>query len=541
MKVAIIGGAGVFGSRLAELLMRDGHEVAIAGRAGLRPDMPATLSAATYLVCDRAGDLDALLACEPQLVVDASGPFQEMGDDPWRVAAFCIAHGLHYLDLSDDIAFTAGISALDAAARHAGTVVLSGVSSMPALSSAVVATLREGLANIDLVETAAFPGNRAPRGRSVVRAIMLQVGRPMDLWRGGRWHRVPGWSHPKAYELEPGMQRTGWLIPVPDLLLFPMWTGARSVLFRAGMELPVLNLGLAIFGWFRRTRLVPHVPEWLVSLTIRGAKAVGTFGTDRGGMVVKVTGRANDVAVARSWTLIAEDGDGPYIPTIPARTMIGMLSALSPGARPCLAECSIADMEARMSDLNISFKGQEDQVPCLFQDVLGTAWQDLPEAVRDIHRIGELRVFAGTASVTRGEGFLAGLAAGIIGFPPEARDTPVSVTISRAGHGETWQRNFGGRMFRSRLRAAGPGQVWECFGPFCFLVALTVRDGELGFPVTRGRFFGIPMPRMLLPRSEAREFAHAGAFQFDVALYLPLTGQLMVRYRGWLKAVAAEP
>lgn len=32
MRIVILGGYGVFGSRLAELLVRDDHEVVIAGR-----------------------------------------------------------------------------------------------------------------------------------------------------------------------------------------------------------------------------------------------------------------------------------------------------------------------------------------------------------------------------------------------------------------------------------------------------------------------------------------------------------------------------
>ncbi|MBL4787348.1 MAG: NAD(P)-binding domain-containing protein, partial [Cohaesibacteraceae bacterium] len=33
MKIVIAGGYGVFGSRLAELLLRDGHDVWLAGRS----------------------------------------------------------------------------------------------------------------------------------------------------------------------------------------------------------------------------------------------------------------------------------------------------------------------------------------------------------------------------------------------------------------------------------------------------------------------------------------------------------------------------
>jgi Domain of unknown function (DUF4166) len=50
--------------------------------------------------------------------------------------------------------------------------------------------------------------------------------------------------------------------------------------------------------------------------------------------------------------------------------------------------------------------------------------------------------------------------------------------------------------------------------------------------VLRGWFLGIPIPRLLLPRSESREFELDGAFHFDVALLAPLGGGLIVRYRG---------
>ena len=69
-----------------------------------------------------------ILDAAPDFVVDAAGPFQNYTADPYRVARFCIAHKIHYLDLSDDGPFTAGIGALDQDAKAAGCFVLSGVS-----------------------------------------------------------------------------------------------------------------------------------------------------------------------------------------------------------------------------------------------------------------------------------------------------------------------------------------------------------------------------------------------------------------------------
>jgi hypothetical protein len=64
---------------------------------------------------------------------------------------------------------------------------------------------------------------------------------------------------------------------------------------------------------------------------------------------------------------------------------------------------------------------------------------------------------------------------------------------------------------------------------------LPVSDGSLRFPVSRGWVWGIPLPRLLLPKSESREYALRGVFHFDVALSAPFGGGLIVRYRGHLQ------
>src|SRR5262249_61234186 len=122
-----------------------------------------------------------------RVVVDAAGPFQAYGSDPYRLARFCIENGISYLDLSDDAAFTAGIAQLDAAAVAAGCFVLSGVSSVPAISAAAVRALSEGLSELSVIGTALVPGSRAPRGRSVVGSVLSQAGEPRCVWRGGLW------------------------------------------------------------------------------------------------------------------------------------------------------------------------------------------------------------------------------------------------------------------------------------------------------------------------------------------------------------------
>ena len=120
------------------------------------------------------------------------------------------------------------------------------------------------LAGVSVVGSAILPGNRAPRGLSVVRAIVGQAGQPLRLWRGGRWERARAWSDLKRFSLaaggtEPLPTRLGSIIGAPDLLLFPKRYGARSVFFHAGLELKLMHLGLWLLAWPMRLGIVRSI------------------------------------------------------------------------------------------------------------------------------------------------------------------------------------------------------------------------------------------------------------------------------------------
>ncbi len=113
--IMVLGAAGVFGSRLCRLLLEGGAHVVGVGRRtapldALVHDLSdlGSLEVASGAVPD---DLDALLRRHrPEIVIDTTGPFQgRVLDVPTR----CIAHSVHYVDLSDDRAGVAAITALD--------------------------------------------------------------------------------------------------------------------------------------------------------------------------------------------------------------------------------------------------------------------------------------------------------------------------------------------------------------------------------------------------------------------------------------------
>ena len=463
-------------------------------------------------------------------MVDAAGPFHAYGSDPYRLVRAAIGQGVNYLDLADDAVFCAGITALDTNAKAAGVFALSGVSSVPALSSAVVAALAEGLTEIDTISTAILPGNRAPRDRSVVDSILNQAGTPFQTTTDGRAGPLRSWSRPQLFNLG-DFTRKGWMIEVPDQRLLPAFFHARTVAFRAGLELGLMNYGLAALAWLR-AKLGFGIPARLVRV---GAAALAPFGTDRGGMQVIVTGQGPQGWTRRCWTLVVRSGQGPYIPGIAVRTILRDPGGVPPGARPALAAFSLARAQAAMADLDVTLTQTIDPLTPLFRGALGDGFAQLPDAVRATHDHAGPRRWTGTATITRGRGPLARAIALLFRFPAAGVDVPVTVLKTPTPTGETWDRRFGAGVFRSHLRLTPKGMT-ERFGPMTFLLRLAVKDGALHYPVIAGRCLSLPLPQFMLPKSIAREFAVDGVFQFDVALHAPLRGGLIVRYVGYLRA-----
>ncbi len=117
MKILILGGYGVFGGRLAELLADLPElDLLICGRdAGRAERFCAAYRGAPRVhphALDRRDIAGALERLRPDLVVDASGPFQDYGADRYRVVEACIAAKTDYLDFADGADFVFGIEAV---------------------------------------------------------------------------------------------------------------------------------------------------------------------------------------------------------------------------------------------------------------------------------------------------------------------------------------------------------------------------------------------------------------------------------------------
>ena len=136
-RVIVLGARGVFGSLLVRELAGK-YEVVPAGRgAGVSPAFA--------------------VAC-------TAGPFQQLDRSLVRAA---VEAGAHWLDIADDERWFFDLlddRQLDALARERGVVVMPGLSTMPALSCALVTRL----ATIDRVTITLFIGNDNAKGAAAI-------------------------------------------------------------------------------------------------------------------------------------------------------------------------------------------------------------------------------------------------------------------------------------------------------------------------------------------------------------------------------------
>ncbi|MDH3700269.1 MAG: saccharopine dehydrogenase NADP-binding domain-containing protein [Alphaproteobacteria bacterium] len=343
--ILVLGGYGEFGRRISRLLARDpALRVIVAGRsrakaeifaADIRREAPA--ARVEPLAFDiRQALPEALAETGARLVIHCVGPFQHQG---YAVAETCIAAGVHYIDIADDRAFVCGFDTLGAIAEAKDVLAVSGASSVPGLSSTVVEMLRDGVDRVEAVEIAIASGNQAASGVAVIAAILGYLGRPIPRWRDGRWAEVHGWQDLRRRTIAGLGIRWLAACDVPDTALLPSRIPElRSASFHAGHELPALHFMLWGLSWLRRLRLLPSLDRF-APMFRRAALLVARFGSGRGGMSVDLIGRdAQGAPVRRNWTIVAEGGQGPWIPCLPAVILARKLAsgALRPrGATPC--------------------------------------------------------------------------------------------------------------------------------------------------------------------------------------------------------------
>lgn len=559
MKLLIVGGYGTFGGRIVELLEQEPRlTLVVAGRSLAKADAYCkgrgrAMARLLPAVFDRDGDVrPQLAAARPDIVVDASGPFQTYGERPYRLIEACVSERIHYLDLADGSEFVDGVPAFDTPAKEAGVFVLSGVSSFPVLTAAVVRRLSRDMTTVRRIRGGIAPSPFAGVGENVIRAIASYAGQGVRLPRDGKPAEGRPFTEQMRYTIAPPgrvpVRSTLFsLVDVPDLrALAALWPGAETIWMGAGPVPEVLHRALIALAWLVRAGLIGSLTP--LAPLMHWATNRLAWGEHRGGMFVEVEGPdPAGRSTTRSWHLLAEGDDGPLIPSMAVEAVMRRMlegRTPAPGARAATRDVELEDYEALFAGRTIrpGFRNDsgEEGAP-LYGALLGEAGQELPREIRAMHE--GITDAEGQARIDRGTSILSRLICRAVGFPAAGSDVPVKVRFDIDRGGETWTRTFGARSFSSR-QYAGAGRsarlLCERFGPLTFAMALVAADGRLSLVLRRWSILGLPLPMWLCPRSTTYEAAENGRFRFHVDLSHPLTG-LIVRYRGWLEPVSPQP
>jgi Domain of unknown function (DUF4166)/Saccharopine dehydrogenase NADP binding domain len=548
MRVLILGGYGTFGGRLAQLLADEpAARLIIAGRSREKAAVFCAhlgTSNATPASFDRNGAIDSQLAeLAPDLIVDASGPFQ-LYDDPYRMVRAALARRIDYLDLADSAGFVKGIAQFDADAKARGIFLLAGVSSFPVLTAAVIRRLASDIATLEAVAGGIAPSPYAGVGLNVIRAITSYAGKPITSIPDGKPHYAL--AETRRYVIAPPgrlpLDQVHFsLVDVPDLEVLPaLWPSLRDVWMGAGPVPESLHRALNVLAQAVRLRLIPSLTP-LAPFMHRVSNLL-RWGEHRGGMFVSVEGLdPQGQQTERSWHMIAEGDDGPFIPSMAAEVIIrNCIAGRRPaaGARPATNDVELSDYEAMFARRRI-YTGTRTRLPAsapLYRRLLGDAFDRMPAPWRAMHEPKSELKAEGVARVERATAALARLVATLFGFPDAGDHVPVKVTFTARDGIETWRRQFSDRGFVT-TQQEGSGRferlLCERFGPFRFGLALVVDDSRMRLIVRRWTFFGVVLPRAWAPIGTAYEFVEDGRFKFHVEISHPLTG-LIVRYQGWL-------
>jgi hypothetical protein len=355
MKVLILGGYGNFGKRIARLLTRKGVAVIIAGRdsakaAALAKAVPSNL--VEIAVFDAKSDLLPQLAIlKPFVVINTCGPFQNTDHD---IARACIASGVHYIDLADGRDFVTGITQLDTEAKQRNVAVISGASTVPALSSAVIEHFLPQFSAIDSMTFGIAPGQKAERGLATTQGILSYVGKKLKPCAG--YEMRYGWQD--IYRQRYPELGGRWMAncDIPDLDLLPDRYGIKRIRFSAGMESPVIHFGLWLLSWGVRLGLPIDLPRHAPAL-LKASNWFDVIGSADGGMHVILTGAdRSGRPVTKQWFIIARDGDGPYIPTVPAVVLAAKIISGTfgrTGAMRCVGMITLPEYLDELSHLKI--------------------------------------------------------------------------------------------------------------------------------------------------------------------------------------------
>ncbi len=358
LRVMVVGGYGNFGSIVCRHLVEmPDVELVISGRdarklQGKLDELKSRSGKVSEGWCGDAMGADfkaVLLSIDIHLVIHTGGPFQ---GQTYAVAEHCIDAGVNYCDLSDCRTFVSGIGVLDVRAREAGVAVLSGCSSVPSLSAALIDQQRHRFTRIDSIEHGITSSAKMP-GLSTVEGVLAYAGKPIKQLRNGQVHEVLGWQDLTLRKMGHLGTRLLANVDVPDMDIFPSRYGAQNLAFKAGLGLKLGGVANYLLAQALRTGIVRDPAPWAARLH-RWGLWFERFGDGKSALYIDVKGLgANGQPLSMTVQLTALNDKGPEIPSCAAVALAAKIAggySPEPGARACVGEISVDEYMAAINE-----------------------------------------------------------------------------------------------------------------------------------------------------------------------------------------------
>ncbi|CAN7560981.1 saccharopine dehydrogenase family protein [Pseudomonas sp. LjRoot263] len=369
-RVMVVGGYGNFGSIVCRhLAVMPDVELVISGRDPHKlqrkvDELKSQSGAVAESWCGNAMGTEfksVLRSMDIQLVIHTGGPFQGQS---YAVAESCIEAGVNYCDLSDCRTFVNGVGVLDALAKQAGVAILSGCSSVPTLSSAIIDQQRYRFSRIDSIEHGISSSAKMP-GLSTVEGVLAYAGKPIRQLKNGKVHEVSGWQDLTLRKMPHLGTRVLANVDVPDMDIFASRYGAQTLSFKAGAGLKLGGVANYLLAQALKIGLVRDHALWAARLHRLGTR-FERFGDGKSAMYIDVQGRGVDgKPLAMTVQLTAMNDKGPQIPSCASVALAAKMAqgyVPQPGARACVGEITVDEYMAAINDpdnlsLSVQFSG----------------------------------------------------------------------------------------------------------------------------------------------------------------------------------------
>ncbi len=250
--IIIYGAYGYTGELIVRRCQELGIKPLLSGRNEDKLKLVAEKYALEYQVADlKNDDLDMLLKGS-KVVIHAAGPFIHTSK---TMVEACIRNGVHYTDITGEIAVFAQARKYDEQAKLAGVMLLPGTGFDVVPSDCLAAHLKTRMPDAEDLVLAFYGTGRASRGTSLT--VVEGLGTGGTIRQDGKLKQVEDAHDVKRFDFGP-TNMTAVTIPWGDVYTAFFSTGIPNIKVYMGLPEKVIN-GMKwskYLGWLMRSEFV---------------------------------------------------------------------------------------------------------------------------------------------------------------------------------------------------------------------------------------------------------------------------------------------